>query len=191
MHEEYFKADMVLSRACLHLAQQHEPTADRALWRGYIQARMLLMGLLGELKGDAMRPKKRMLVVGADVDSLGRLVFLLGTAGFAVVRAESVTEAEDMLGAGGYDLLLCAGPSLAAEYLGVARAADGAMPAALFGGSVGQAVELGVEGIAQAAGAAFLLERVKVLAARKKGPKPQGKPPASVVRLREFSRRVG
>jgi len=52
MHEEYFKAGMELSRACLHLARQYEPMAAPWVVEARLDARMLLMGLLGELKSE-------------------------------------------------------------------------------------------------------------------------------------------
>ena len=133
-----------------------------------------------------MRPKKRILAVGADADSLGRLAFLLGTVGFAVAKTESAAEARQLLQAGRFDLLVCEGCGLEGleGLLDAARAADSGMRTLLLRGDVqGSPALFATAILTGSVGAAELVERCRVLVARPRGPKRKGVQVASVERL--------
>lgn len=130
-----------------------------------------------------MRPRKRILIAGADVDRVSWLRFLLRTYLYGVGACASSAEAEARLGEAQWDLLLCDMPLDRVEWL--LRRADkidprtstlvmvhDATPALVY---TADKTLCGV-----AIDAAELLQWVKILSARKRGPQPMKKPVGSV-----------
>ena len=130
-----------------------------------------------------MRPKKKILIVGASEDRNGILRFLLDTYGYAVTVATTAAQALELLPA---DILLIDAPYEGIAYLLsevrmldlelaprsiVLLARSAALPDGAYADAVIQAKDYCP---------AYLIERIKVLAARKRGPHPHAKPPVSV-----------
>ncbi len=117
-----------------------------------------------------MRPKKRILIAGASEDRVGVLRFLFLNKGYAVQTAQTSAEAAGLLEAGGFELLLYDLPLPGVEQL---LAEAGIPTIALCSG-----VKVAPDGLTADAvlwrgfSAAELVERVRVLTARKRGPKP-------------------
>ena len=122
-----------------------------------------------------MRPKKKILLVGDDADRVGILRYLLVTNHYAVVSAYSAAEARVILHEMTVELLFVVWPlDGALKLLEMARTDNAHIPTVV--GSydleslpVGWAPDLTI-GRGQYC-SAEILERVKVLTARKRGPK--------------------
>jgi DNA-binding response OmpR family regulator len=127
-----------------------------------------------------MRPKKRILLACDREDRLSQLRYLLTVHGYAVTGAETITAAWGELNAGWFDLVLVDWPLDNCHYL-LNHAHEREVASLVLAakekehpGCMADAVLLG------RFSAVELLERVKIVTARKRGPKPMKKPVASV-----------
>jgi DNA-binding response OmpR family regulator len=121
--------------------------------------------------------------VSTSEDRASILKFMLEIKGFAVTASLSALEALDLLTNEQYHLLLCELPLTGIENLiDSARAIDEAMPSLALAGKLSQ-LPIGIHASAFIKATdycpAYLLERVKVLTARKRGPLPRRIAPAS------------
>jgi two-component system response regulator CpxR len=134
-----------------------------------------------------MRPKKVVLCVNSNADRLGQRVFLLETHGRRVARARTATQALTMLRRtmpGTFDLLMMdlPLPDLTGETLRSARRMHPAMRTLIIGDTNALTVDYQADvflpkGVASPA---EVIERVRILLCRKRGPQPQKKPVGSV-----------
>jgi hypothetical protein len=136
-----------------------------------------------------MRPKKRILLVGASEDRVGVLRFLLFTKGFAACGVLTAAEALGALRAARFNLLLVDLPLAGAEFLlDRAHAEDNSLPTLCLVSQGGAHPEsCSSYGLIpwQSFSPENLIERVKILTARKRGPKPLRKPVGSAEVLSE------
>lgn len=142
-----------------------------------------------------MRPKKRILLVGASEDRLSILKFMLVTRGFAVASAVGAAAAVEQLRAESYDLLLCDHwPLPGIEHLlNQAYEIDSATRSLVLAPALATSpAGLNTDAILLRGGcsSAELLERVKVLTARKRGPRPTRKQPVAVPVMSTEDRRL-
>ena len=124
-----------------------------------------------------MRPKKKILLVGANEDHTGVLKFLLETHHYAATTVVSAAEAEQHLRAGFYDLLLIEYPLESIEHLlDQAYDLDSTMHSLVIAPKLRERPELRNASAVMVGNycSAELLERSKVLTARKRGPKKFG-----------------
>jgi DNA-binding response OmpR family regulator len=127
-----------------------------------------------------MRPKIKILLAGASEDSISILKFMLITNGYAVSTATSADEALALLDARTFELLLCDLPLDGVDnLLSQARAINSETHSMILGATTaevaaGMCADIIFRRIPHAA---ELLERVKILTIRKKGPRPVCKPP--------------
>ena len=130
-----------------------------------------------------MRPAKTILLAGEDEDRLSMLKFTLWTHGYAVTSAADIGEAIKRLRRQPFELLFCLLPLAGVEQLlGTARAMEHAMPTIVYAPALKES-PLGLFTDMLLIGNrphAELLDRVKVLSARKRGPRPLKKPVAGV-----------
>jgi CheY-like chemotaxis protein len=132
-----------------------------------------------------MRPKKKVLLVGESEDSLSVLKYLLWTNGYEVNSATSSADAMGRLILLDFELLLCELPLAGVEeLLAQARNLNPAMHAMAIGEiSAEIAASLRADVIYQnrsfknQPSPAEILDRVKVLTARKRGPLSTRNPP--------------
>ena len=139
-----------------------------------------------------MRPKKTILCVDDNEQILSVRTFLLQTRGYRVVAVPTPHEALEFLAdsaSGAYDLLLCdlLMPGMDGNEL-VRRAKDlqPGLPAMIVSGTVTTYDRAGRADVFLPKGAsspAELLERIRVLVARKRGPKKVCPPPTEAARL--------
>lgn len=129
-----------------------------------------------------MRPKKRILLAASHEDRASVLKYVFETNGFVAMIAPDAAEATGQLHACPWDLLLCELPFEGAERLvDIARTAH--IPSAVLTGAVRELPpQLRADSTISKAESypALLQERIKTLTARKRGPRPQPKPPASL-----------
>jgi two-component system, OmpR family, response regulator CpxR len=135
-----------------------------------------------------MRPKKTILCVDDNEQILSVRTFLLQTRGYRVIAVPTPAEALDSIAnsaPGSYDLLLCdlLMPGMDGNEL-VRRAKDlqPALPAMIISGTVTGYDRAGRADVFLPKGAsspAELLERVRILVARKRGPKKAVLPPSA------------
>jgi CheY-like chemotaxis protein len=140
-----------------------------------------------------MRPKKKILLVSASEERASVLRFMLMTSCFAVTSVTDRTAALAELEAQPFDLLLCDLPLSGISYLVEdAHEAYPFMPSIVLGASAQDiASKLCASAIYQRLpSSAELLEQIKILVARKRGPKPQTKPslPVPVIHQDEIAR---
>ena len=129
-----------------------------------------------------MRPKKHILIAGADETRVSVLRYLLLTHGYAVTAAASAAEALEYLAGRKYAVLLCDWPLPGIEHLvDQADLRYREMPSLVLASSLTQRPESCWSSAVLTKGftAADLIERIKIFASRKCGPK-KGKPVASV-----------
>jgi DNA-binding response OmpR family regulator len=132
-----------------------------------------------------MRPKKKILLVGATEDRLSVLKYLLWINGYAVIGAAASKDALERLILLDYDLLLCELPLAGVEDLLIqGRNLNPSMHALAIGEiSAEIAASLCADIIYQnrpfknQPSPAEILDRVKVMTARKRGPLSRRKPP--------------
>jgi hypothetical protein len=132
-----------------------------------------------------MRPRKKILLVGASEDRLSILKFMLNTRGFAVTAVVGAAPAVEQLRAQTYELLLCEHwPLPGIEHLlNQAWEIDSAMHSLVLApGLTASPAGLNTDAVLLRGGcsSSALLERVKVLTARKRGPRAIRKQPAAV-----------
>ena len=132
-----------------------------------------------------MRPKKKILLVGVNEDRLGVLKFTLEVNRFTATCAPTAGEALDLLQQRSYDLLLCDWPLIGIErLLDQARGIDETLHSLVMAPGQSQPPDdvFFADEILRRGGcrSAELLERVKLLTARKRGPRPERKPVVSV-----------
>ena len=121
-----------------------------------------------------MRPPKKILLVASDEDHLGVLRFILETQRFRVTAAASAVEAAEILRTHFFEVLLCEWPLPGIEaLLDQARAIDDQLRSLVLATSLKETPEgVYADAIAtRGCSNAELLERVRILAARKRGPK--------------------
>ena len=131
-----------------------------------------------------MRPWKKILVVSMNEERASVLRFTLDVWGFAVTCAPSAAEAFDLVQAEKFEVLLCELPLVGIErLLELSREFDQGMRSLVLAGTVRE-FPVGINASAvihkQDFSPAFLRERVRLLAARKRGPGLGIKPVASV-----------
>jgi CheY-like chemotaxis protein len=132
-----------------------------------------------------MRPKKKILLVGASEDRLSILQFMLVTNGFAVASVIGAAAAVEQLHAESYDLLFCDHWTLAGvdHLLDQAYEIDPAMRSLVFAPYVATSpAGLNTDAVLLRGNCnSFeLLDRVKMLTARKRGPRSIRKQPIAV-----------
>ena len=131
-----------------------------------------------------MRPRKKVLVVSANEERASVLRFTLDVWGFAVTCAPSPAEAFELLQAKQYEVLLCELPLTGIErLLDRGYEFDREMRSMVLAGMVRKVPDgLNADAVIQMKdfSPAYLLERMKILAARKRGPRFGVKPAASV-----------
>jgi DNA-binding response OmpR family regulator len=128
-----------------------------------------------------MRPKKQILLVGSNEDRLGILAYMLQVNGFAVSRAFSSAEGVERLRQRRRDLLICDLPFDGAQsVLDAGRQANPFMHSMVLRGKLDAWEGCADVEIVRGICAEELLDRVKVLCARKRGPKPYRIPPVGV-----------
>jgi len=129
-----------------------------------------------------MRPRKKILIVGADPDRASILKFILNTNGYAAI-ATSTAEALDQLRSESFSLLLCEMPLHGIQdFLDQARTIDSSMRTVVTGArQVDSAAGLWADAVYyHIPSSSDLLERMKVLCFRKHSPVPMCKPVLSV-----------
>jgi DNA-binding response OmpR family regulator len=141
-----------------------------------------------------MRPKKKILLVGSSEQRGSVLKFTLETNHFAVTETHSATEALEYIDAARYDLLLCELPlDGAAHLIDYAHKTDEKLHSLVL---LGNLVQLPDDLHASAVitkkefSVYCLLERMKVLTARKRGPYGRRILPAAASALPEVDRRL-
>jgi CheY-like chemotaxis protein len=132
-----------------------------------------------------MRPKKKILLVGASEDRLSILRFMLDTNGFAVTAVVGAAAAIEQLRAQTYELLFCEHwPLPGIEHLlNQAYEIDPAMRSLVLApGLTSSPAGLNTDAVLLRGGCSSfeLLERVKILTARKRGPRSIRKQPIAV-----------
>lgn len=136
-----------------------------------------------------MRPKKMILCVDDNEQVLSVRTFLLETRGYRVVAVRSAKQAIETLEAtvpGTIDLLLCdllLGGMDGNELVRRAKGMHPGLPAMIVSGTVNSFDRAGYADVFLPKGAcspAEMIERIRVLVARKRGPKKQGASVASV-----------
>ncbi len=136
-----------------------------------------------------MRPKKMILCVDDNEQVLSVRKFLLETRGYRVVAVRSAKQAIETLEAtvpGTIDLLLCDLLLAGMDGNELVRRAKGmhpGLPAMIVSGTVNSFDRAGYADVFLPKGAcspAEMIERIRVLVARKRGPKKQGASVASV-----------
>ena len=156
------------------------------LTRGALEGSPLLLvrcnGVLGE-KRERMRPKKTILCVDDNEQVLSVRTFLLETRGYRVIAARSAQEAIETLegtAPGTIDLLLCdlLMPGMDGnELVRRAKGVHPGLPAMIVSGTVNSFDRAGYADVFLPKGAcspAEMIERIRVLVARKRGPKKPG-----------------
>ena len=136
-----------------------------------------------------MRPKKKILLVGSNENRLSILSYLLETYSYRVTCAATAGEAATLLRAGSYELLLCQLPLDGVDdLLDIAHALDTHLPSmVLRGATKWQGVADAIE--SRLVSSALILDRVRVLTIRKRGPRPLRKPPVSAPAIVDAARR--
>jgi CheY-like chemotaxis protein len=132
-----------------------------------------------------MRPKKKILLVGASKDRLSILKFMLHTNGYAVTEVLGAEEAVEQLRAQTYDLLFCDHWTLPGIDLLLDRAwkIDSAMHSLVLAPNLTASPEgLNADVVLLRGGCSSvaLLEWMKRLTARKRGPRSIRKRPLAV-----------
>ena len=134
-------------------------------------------------KRDCMRPKKTILCVDDNEQVLSVRTFLLETRGYRVIAARTAQEAIETLDGllpGTIDLLLCDLLMPGMDGNELVRRAKGmhpGLPAMIVSGTVNSFDRAGYADVFLPKGAcspAEMIERIRVLVARKRGPKKQG-----------------
>ena len=125
-----------------------------------------------------MRPAKKILVLSSNEDRLSRFSFVLRTHLYKVTAAATIVEARERLSVGDIDLFLIDLPAPGVESLLESPYALGFPPSLAINARPGTA--LAVDAIyTYRPSAADLLEQMKVITARKRGPRRTvTKPPA-------------
>ena len=134
-----------------------------------------------------MRPRKTILLAGECEERISTLAFALGLKTFTVTTASTAADALELLRKGRFELLLVDLPlSGAARLCDVAAASDLRIPSLILGTNTEQD---STDAVADARmirqrDRTDLLERLKVMTARKRGPKerkPVASAPAPVI----------
>ena len=141
-----------------------------------------------------MRPKKKVLLVGVDVDRASVLKFTLETCGFAVTVKTTAAEALEEMQSSRHDLLLCVWPLSGVEFLiDQIYVLDLDIRTLVLAANLRE-VPFGLNADAILTrgncSSAELLERAKVLSARKRGPRPMRKPVAAAPVMSFAERRL-
>lgn len=124
-----------------------------------------------------MRPKKKIVIVGGDAVRMSLLKFMLETNGFAVSVANGAEDARGLLERRRFDLLLCSGAFAGIERLlgaaGVDRGMRRLAVVPLASDAQAESYSALADSVVRLAiGSAEMLEQVKWLTARKRGPRP-------------------
>jgi DNA-binding response OmpR family regulator len=128
-----------------------------------------------------MRPKKQILLFGSDEDRLSILAYLLEVHGFAVSRAFFSAEAVVRVRERRRDLLICDLPFEDAQsVLDAGREADPFMHSMVLRGKLDAWEGFADVETPRGVPAEELLDRIKVLCARKRGPHGYRIPPIGV-----------
>ena len=128
-----------------------------------------------------MRPKKEILCVGSDENSLSVMKFFLETNQFRVLEATSADEAEGLFTATQVDLVLTDVAIGADEIAGVSLAKrlkqiNQHIPIAVIDNGKRSIPEGWYDGVINKDCTPFgLLQRIKMMTARKRGPRPKNK----------------
>jgi DNA-binding response OmpR family regulator len=138
-----------------------------------------------------MRPPKTILLVGADEDMVSRLKLVLWAYHYAVTSAASADAAIAEFRERQYELLFCLYPLAGVEQLlDQVRASEHPAPSIVYAPEL-KAYPAGIFAdciVLSNCPRAELLDRVKILSARKRGPRPLRKPVASVLRTAGYQR---
>lgn len=130
-----------------------------------------------------MRPPKKILLVGDNEERVSLLAYVLHIHHYCVVTAQSASEAEQLLVEASADLLLVLWPlDRASEFLKGFKAIDRGVPVLVLAYKVSYDAALqtfwaNVDGVLwrDHCSSAEILDRVKLMSARKRGPRP-GRP---------------
>lgn len=127
-----------------------------------------------------MRPKKRILIACDDENHTSELRFLLHTKGYAVFAAESAEDAVAELAAASFEAVAIRWPLAGAADL-VEAALDAFTPSLVIAPREKRRPETLADAVLWGpTPTADLLDRVKAVCARKRGPRSPKKPAASV-----------
>ncbi len=135
-----------------------------------------------------MRPRKRILLCCADEDQLGVLAYTLETNRYATVRAATLAEARLLIVERQFELLFCVLPFAGVDALLDFHHSIGSYASTMVrststmtrGDGVGQ-TWIADATVGPGCGSNELLDRIKVLTARKRGPRPHRKLPIGVL----------
>jgi two-component system, OmpR family, response regulator CpxR len=126
-----------------------------------------------------MRPKKCILLIDSDEDRISLRRFLFETHGFSVLSAENARDAQRHFYPGVIDLVVCAYPSVGIDMerlLNLFKASRSWVPAVALvkdGEKVPVALLADASICLPSCSTADLIERIKIISARKRGPKKQ------------------
>lgn len=129
-----------------------------------------------------MRPKKRILLVDTNHDRMGCMRFLLDTHGYAVLSASTARQAEEIIENAEIELMFTIWPIKDPALEALLRKANDTLHVPWLLSSLHQPTGIwpGDGYVIGISSSAEILERVKSMSARKRGPKPGFKiPPAS------------
>jgi DNA-binding response OmpR family regulator len=127
-----------------------------------------------------MRPKKRILLIGGDENRAGTTRFMLVTQGFAVTAANDTADALAYLAIEAWDLVLCDLPLPGLKDIcDAVHATCPHVPVLIVGEREPVSSETFASIQERALGAAELVDRIKVLCARKRGPRKGTRKPVA------------
>ena len=128
-----------------------------------------------------MRPRKRILCVDSDEDDLGVLTFMLETNGFRALKATCLSEAAAVLLKNGAELMIVSAATRIDDALLAVKTMKGICPHTplillCHRGDLGDKFHLADMAISRSCSSAELLERIKIITARKRGPRKRPLP---------------
>jgi CheY-like chemotaxis protein len=138
-----------------------------------------------------MRPKKKILLLSLSESRLSLLAFMLRTNGYSVTSESVIDEARELLATQPFDALLCDLPLPGVEELIASMHLINFWAKTLVIGTSTSDARLFADALFTfEPSAAELLERIKILCARKRGPQrkklPERVPPVALTHAAEF-----
>ncbi len=123
-----------------------------------------------------MRPKKVILCLDSDEDDLGILAFLLETSGYRAVKSSCVSEAVNVLMRTPVELMIVSATIQIDDAITAVRILKGICPHTplillCHRGDLGDKFHLADMAISRSCSSAELLERIKIMSGRKRGPR--------------------
>lgn len=128
-----------------------------------------------------MRPKKRVLCIDSDEDDLGVLTFMLETNGYRALKAKCLSEAASVLLKNGAELMIVSAAIRIDDAITAVKILKGICPHTplillCHRGDLGNKFHVADMAIARNCSSAELLERIKIITARKRGPRKEPLP---------------